>query len=238
MEVVAVIPAHLDSKRLSRKVLRKIKGKSLIEHVYSRVKESKLIEKVYVASSDREVIDQVVSFGGEFIRTAKVHNCGTSRVSEASSNIDADIIINVQADEPLISYELLDQMARYMIDNKDIEILTPVKKITELRDINDKNVVKAVFSKDNKALCFSRLPIPHDADEHYKHIGIYCFRKSFLLSYPELEESNLDKAEKLEQLRFLYNGYRIAVFVTEYETIGVDTEEDLKKVEEILSWGK
>ena len=230
MEVAAIIPAHLDSKRLSRKVLRKIKGKSLIEYVYYRVKKSKYIEKVYVASSDREIIDQVVSFGGEFIKTTKVHNCGTSRVAEASSNIDADIIINVQADEPLISYELLDQMAGYMTDNRDIEILTPVKKITEFDEIEDKNIVKVVFNKDNKALYFSRLSIPHGAEEHYKHIGVYCFRKSFLLSYPELEESSIDKFEKLEQLRFLYNGYKIAVFVTEHETIGVDTEEDLRRM--------
>ncbi|MDP8215733.1 MAG: 3-deoxy-manno-octulosonate cytidylyltransferase [Candidatus Kaelpia imicola] len=234
MEVAAVIPAHLDSKRLYRKVLRKIKGKSLIEHVYYRVKESKYIEKVYVASSDREIIDEVVSFGGEFIKTTKIHNCGTSRVSEASSSLDAAVIINVQADEPLISHELLDEMARYMTDNRDIEILTPVRKITEFDEIDNKNVVKVVFNKDNKALYFSRLPIPHGGEEYYKHIGSYCFRKSFLLSYSELEESSIDKAEKLEQLRFLYNGYRIAVFVTEHETIGVDTEEDLRRVEEIL----
>ncbi len=235
MEVVAIIPAHLDSKRLSRKVLREIKGKSLIEYVYSRVKESKLIEKVYVASSDQEIIDRVISFGGEFIKTTKAHSCGTSRISEASFGINTDIVMNVQADEPLISCELLDQMARYMIDNKDVEILTPVKKITESDEVNDKNVVKVVFDRDSEALYFSRLPIPFDGQEHYKHIGVYCFRKSFLLSYPELKESDIDKAEKLEQLRFLYNGYKIAVFVTEYETVGVDTEDDLKKVEEILS---
>jgi len=234
VEVTAVIPAHLDSRRLVRKVLRKIKGKSLIEHVYRRVKESKLIEGVYVASSDREIIDEVISFGGEYIETEKKHNCGTSRVSEVASSINSDIIINIQADEPLISHELLDSMAEHMMKDRGIDILTPVKKIVNINEINDNSVVKVLFDKDNKALYFSRLPIPYNSEIYYKHIGIYCFRKSFLLNYPTLKESSIDKSEKLEQLRFLYNGYKIAVFVTEYETIGVDTEEDLKRVEEIL----
>jgi 3-deoxy-manno-octulosonate cytidylyltransferase (CMP-KDO synthetase) len=235
VEIAAVIPAHLDSKRLSRKVLREIKGKSLIEHVYSRVKESKLIERVYIASSDKEIIERASFFGAACIETSKGHNCGTSRVSEAAADIDADIIINVQADEPLISYQLLDSMAEAMLKNKDIDIMTPVKKITDAGEINNTNVVKVLFDKESKALYFSRLPLPYNGESFYKHIGIYCFRKSFLVKYSGLEESDMDKSERLEQLKFLYNGYRITVFITEYDTVGVDTEEDLKRVEGILS---
>ncbi|MDD5614284.1 MAG: 3-deoxy-manno-octulosonate cytidylyltransferase [Candidatus Omnitrophica bacterium] len=235
MEIAAVIPARLASERLPRKVLRLIKGKTLIRHVYERVKEAKTISNVYVATSDQEIIDEVESFGGNFIKTVQKHDCGTSRVSEAITEIEAQIVINVQADEPLISPQMLDSLSNHMINNENIEILTPVKKIEQKTDILDVNVVKVVFDKDNHAVYFSRLPIPYGGDVFYKHIGVYCFRRSFLMKYARLAESPLEEYERLEQLRFLWNGYKIAVFVTDYQAIGIDTEEDLKRVEEIIS---
>jgi len=234
VEVAAVIPARLASERLPRKVLRLIKGKTLIRHVYERVKEAKNISDVYVATSDQEIIEEVDSFGGNFIKTIREHDCGTSRVSEAAEKIEAQIVINVQADEPLISPQMLDSLTSHMASNENLDILTPVKKIEQKADISDINAVKVVFDKNNNAIYFSRLPIPYRGGVFYKHIGVYCFRRSFLMEYTRLAESPIENYEKLEQLRFLWNGYKIAVFVTDYQAIGVDTEEDLKRVEEMI----
>ncbi len=234
MEVAAVIPAHLASRRLSRKVLVKVAGKTILQHVYERVKSADKISRVYVAASDEEIIEEAERFQADVIKTSSHHKSGTSRVAEAASKINAGVIINIQADEPLISPELLNQLAGRMIKDSSIKILTPVKKIKDENEIKDANVVKVVFDKNLNALYFSRCEIPYGGKEFYKHIGVYCFSADFLKEYPILTESPLEGAEKLEQLRLLWNGYKIRVFITEYESIGVDTEKDLKKVMELI----
>ena len=173
MEIAAVIPAHLASRRLPRKALIKVAGKTILQHVYERVKSADKISSVYIASSDDEIIEEVRRFKADFIKTYRYHTSGTSRVAEAASNLNAGIVINVQADEPLISPELLNQMAAQMVKDGSIKILTPVKKIRDTKEIQDPNIVKAVFDKNLNALYFSRLPIPYESGETYKHIGVY-----------------------------------------------------------------
>jgi len=233
MEIVAIIPARLGSTRFPRKVLAKIGEKTLLQMVYERVKSVPTIDKIYIATPDDEIKSCAHSFGAEVIMTSPGHTSGTSRIAEAAGDIPAEIILNVQADEPLISPLLLENLVNIMKMSPEIEILTPVKKIEKTHEDNDPNVVKVVFDKDNYALYFSRQPIPTEGDK-YKHIGIYCYRREVLLYYPQLEPSPLEKQEKLEQLRFLWHGYKIKVEITNYDSIGVDTPEDLEKVKEVL----
>jgi len=233
MEIVAIIPARLGSTRFPRKVLAKIGEKTLLQMVYERVKSVPTIDKIYIATADDEIKSCAHSFGAEVIVTSPEHTSGTSRIAEAVQNISGRIILNVQADEPLISSELLAHLVNMMKTDSEIQILTPIKKIENPQEYTDPNVVKVVFDKDNYALYFSRQPIPTEGDK-YKHIGVYCYRKEVLLYYPELEPSPLEKQEKLEQLRFLWHGYKIKVEITNYDSIGVDTPEDLEKVKEAL----
>ncbi|MDP8233382.1 MAG: 3-deoxy-manno-octulosonate cytidylyltransferase [Candidatus Saelkia tenebricola] len=234
MEVAAIIPAHLDSVRFPRKVLAQINGKTILQHVYEKVKSTKHINNVYIATADDEIIAEVKSFHADLIRTGNYHTSGTSRISEAASKINADVIINVQADEPLIQPRLLNKLTEIMLDDGRIEILTPVKRIEDSKEVKDVNVVKVVFDKDLNALYFSRHSIPYGGSEFFKHIGVYCFRRDFIINYSGLAKSFLEEEEKLEQLRFLWNGYRIRVFITDFESISVDTKEDFQKVERIL----
>ena len=235
MEIVAVIPARLASTRFPGKVLSRINGRTLLSYVYERVKSASRIEEVYIASGDDEIIEEAQLLKARYIRTQEKHSSGTSRISEVARQLESEIIINVQADEPLISPELLDELATVIAENKDIQILTPVKIIETSYEKKDPNVVKVVFDRNFNALYFSRSPIPYGGSDYYKHIGIYCFRKDILLRYPDMLECELEREEKLEQLRFLWNGYKIRVFITDYESIGVDTPEDLEKVESLLA---
>lgn len=234
MEVTAIIPARLSSTRFPGKVLYKIGGKTILQHVYERVSLSKRVDDVFIATAEDEIIEEVKSFNGKFIRTTNAHPSGTSRVAEAVSNLSSDIILNVQADEPLISPSLLDQLVEEAF-MEDIQIVTPVKKIERKDEIGDPNVVKVVFDKELNALYFSRHPIPYDGEEFYKHIGVYCFKREVLLAYPKLTPSPLEEFEKLEQLRFLWNGYKIKVLITQYESFGVDTPQDLEKIRKFLN---
>lgn len=234
MEVAAIIPARISSRRFPGKVLVKIAGKTMLEHVYQRVKSAKKIEEVYVATADAEVIEAAESFGAKCIPTKRGHPSGTSRTAEAASQIDAEIILNVQADEPLVSSQLLDELVQQMLREREVEVLTPIKKIENKDEIKDQNVVKVVFDRELNALYFSRLPLPYRGKEFYKHIGIYCFRKNFLLNYPRMEISPWEKVEKLEQLSFLWNGCKIKLLLTECESISVDSPQDLEKIRGLL----
>ena len=234
MEVVAVIPARISSTRFPGKVLKHLGGKSILAYVYERVRSAKMIQDVYIATADAEIIKEAEFIGAKWIKTEKEHSSGTSRVAEAASKIKASIYINVQADEPLISPDLLNELALKMLQDNKIEILTALGEIKNKSEAENPNVVKVVWDKDFNALYFSRSVIPYGTDTFFKHIGIYCFREEFLHNYPFLEKSPLEEKEKLEQLSFLWNGYKIKVHLTEYENISIDTPEDLEKVKRIL----
>lgn len=242
MKVIGVIPARWYSTRFEGKVLAPLLGKPLIQHVWERAKQSKILEDLIVATDSEEVISAVKKFGARAIFTSKDQPSGTDRIAEVVNSIDTDVVINIQGDEPLVHHTMIDELATALLEDVSIPMATIVKKITDEKEILDPNIVKAVIDKNGFVLYFSRSPIPYlrrDSDIdikkcYYKHIGIYGYTKDFLFTYTNLPKSKLEKMEKLEQLRVLENGFKIKSVETGFDTIGVDTPEDLKKVEEYL----
>ncbi|MEW6213738.1 MAG: 3-deoxy-manno-octulosonate cytidylyltransferase [Nitrospirota bacterium] len=241
MVAIVIIPARYNSTRLPGKPLCLLKGKPLVQHVYENSKGAHLIEDVIVATDSETIFERVLSFGGKAVMTLIEHPSGTDRIAEVAASMDYDIIVNVQADEPLIRPEMIDDVIA-LLDDKRASIGTLTKKIEDPREIADPNVVKVVFDRDGFALYFSRSPIPFHAPQSslltphcYKHIGIYSYRKKALISLARMKPTKLEQIEKLEQLRALEIGMRIKVKETFFETHGVDTPEDLERVEKCLS---
>lgn len=245
MEVIGVIPARYSSTRFDGKVLADICGKPMIQRVWERAKAARALDEVMIACDDERILLAAKKFGAKAVMTSKDHPSGTDRIIEAVGFMDVRIVINIQADEPLINPAIINSVAQALIDDKDVPMATAMKKIEEGAGINDPNVVKVVVDKNGFALYFSRAPIPYHRDNpeireqvHYKHVGLYGYTKDFLFVYKNLAPSKLEKAERLEQLRVLEAGYRIKVVETKFDTIGVDTPDDLLKVTEILKSGK
>ncbi|MCX5695657.1 MAG: 3-deoxy-manno-octulosonate cytidylyltransferase [Candidatus Omnitrophica bacterium] len=244
MDVIGVIPARYSSTRFEGKVLADILGKPMLQHVYERAKQARLLDDVIIACDHEAVANAAREFGAKVVLTSQSHDCGTDRISEVVNPLDVKIIVNIQGDEPLIHPSMIDSVAAALLDSKDINMATLMKRIEDTNLINDPNVVKVVVDKNNFALYFSRAAIPHLAlnaeIEHpvyFKHIGLYAYTKDFLFTYKNLPVSNLEKTERLEQLRVLEGGFRIKVIETNFDTIGVDTPEDLEKVKDILRKG-
>ena len=241
MDVIGVIPARYSSVRFEGKVLAKILGKPMIQHVWERAKQAKALDDVIIACDHELVADTAREFGAKVVITSKDHACGTDRISEVINPIDVKIVVNIQGDEPLIHPMMIDSVARALLDNKNITMATLMKRIEDKEVINDPNVVKVVVDKNNFALYFSRAPIPYLACNsdvkhpvYFKHIGLYGYTKDFLFTYKNLPPSSLENTEKLEQLRVLEEGFRIKVIETKFDTLGVDTPEDLEKVKVYL----
>ena len=239
MDVVGVIPARYQSKRLPFKLLRKLKGKPLIQWTWENASKARILDKLIIACDDTKIEEQALGFGAEVVLTSTQHSCGTDRIAEAVKEIETKIIINIQADEPLICASTIDSLAQEMLNNPTLDMATVRVRISDEEDLNNPNTVKVVCDKDGFALYFSRSTIPcyrqkDNASLTYKHLGIYAYTKSFLYTFGNLPFSYLEKAEKLEQLRVLEAGYKIKVIETEFDSPGVDTEEDFQKVERIL----
>lgn len=241
MKVIGMIPARYASTRLPGKPLKMIAGKTMIEHVFTRAQKARYLSEVVVATDDQRIKEQVEAFGGRAIMTSPHHQTGTDRLVEAVSHLNvgqADIIVNIQGDEPLLEPEMVDELIKPLLDDEQIVMSTLKHRITEEEEVNDVNVVKVITDQNGFALYFSRCPIPYNRNKievsYYKHIGLYAYRLWFLQKYAELKQTPLEKSESLEQLRALENGYRIKVVETNFQTIGVDSEADLKKVEEII----
>ncbi|WP_273831885.1 3-deoxy-manno-octulosonate cytidylyltransferase [Guptibacillus sedimenti] len=237
MKVVAVIPARHGSTRFPGKPMALISEKPMIQHVYQRVKASNNIDSVIVATDHDDIYQAVVDFGGEAIITRKDHESGSDRMAEVASKVDGDLFLNVQGDEPLIRTELIDQIVKLALDNEE-SVVTAKVKIKDIEDLNSPNVVKVVADNQANAMYFSRSPIPYNRSiepiHYFKHLGIYCFPKKTLEQFVTLPKSILEKTEMLEQLRLLDNGINIKVLETNYDAVGVDTPEDILKVERIL----
>ncbi len=238
-KVLGVIPARYASTRFPGKPLVKIAGTELIKRVWDRCSQSTLIDRLIVATDDKRIESFVKSFGGNIVMTSNNHKSGTDRISEAVSNEDCEIVINIQGDEPLISGEVIDSVIVPLIDDKECLISSCMKKITDSEDITNPNIVKVITDHRNNAIYFSRHPIPYTRDtdtdiSYFKHIGLYCYQKQFLEIYCNLKSPVIENAEKLEQLRAIYHGYQIRMVETDYESIGVDMPHDIKKVEKIL----
>lgn len=236
MKAIAVIPARLASTRLPRKMLREIAGKPLIGVVYEAVRSSPLLADVIVATDSDEIMAACHQHGWNACMTSPAHRSGTERVHEVSGTKAADVYINVQGDEPLIRAEHIASLLEVM-QNARAEVGTLMTPAAEV-DIPNPNAVKVVTDLSGRALYFSRATIPFDRDatrpRYFKHLGIYAYRKPALDRFVKLPESALEKSERLEQLRFLENGISIYVGETPYDSVGVDTEEDLQRVIAIL----
>ncbi len=232
MKVIGVIPARLDSIRFPGKVLADLWGKPIIQYVYERTKEAKRLDEVLIATDDEKIFDAAKKFGAKVVMTSKKHLTGTDRVSEAVKKIKAEIVINIQADVPLISPLMIDKVAEVLLDNSNLVMATLMKKIEKKEEFCNPNVVKLLTDSQGFALYFSRSPIPYlkDGFASYKHIGVYGYRKDFLLTFVRLPRSPLEKIENLEQLRVLENGYKIKMIETDYDLIEVDTKEDLRNI--------
>jgi 3-deoxy-manno-octulosonate cytidylyltransferase (CMP-KDO synthetase) len=236
--IIGVIPSRYASQRLPAKPLINLLGKTMVQRVYEQVQKTKLINRVIVATDDLRIENVVHTFGGEVILTSPDIKSGSDRVAVVASKVQGDIFVNIQGDEPLIAPEMIDQAVSLLLEDASILVSTLVKKIEAPEDLMNPHVVKVVLDHHMYALYFSRAPIPHIRDEgdttkwlklhpFYKHIGLYAFRKSFLMQYSQLHESTLEKAERLEQLRILEAGYKIKTGRTEFDSVPIDTKEDI-----------
>ena len=238
MKILCVIPARFASTRLPGKPLKDVAGKPMICRVYDRAAQAKTLSGVVVATDDERILRAVEENGGRAMMTAKDHPTGTDRLAEvAAAYPDVDLIINVQGDEPLIEPSLIDELGRAFEEDDDLRMATVMTPITEESEQKNPNNVKVVTDKNGYALYFSRSLLPYPRNDAgtpvYKHIGIYAYRRNFLLSYAKMEPTLLERAESLEQLRALENGYKIKCIKTNARFVGVDTPEDLAKVNEI-----
>lgn len=234
MKILAIIPARYHSTRFPGKPLTSIYGKSMIRRVYEQAIQVNAFSKVIVATDDDRIYHNVKGFGGEAMMTSSEHQSGTDRCGEViiQSKDEFDVVVNIQGDEPFIQPAQLELLLT-AFDDKDTQIATLAKRVSSLEEIENNHIVKVVFSVFHKALYFSRAAIPFPRnryENYYKHIGIYAYRAEVLKKIIRLEQTPLEMAESLEQLRWLENGFTIHVVETEIETIAIDTEEDLKKI--------
>ncbi len=231
-----VIPARFASTRLPGKPLIDMAGKTLVQRVYEAAQLSDA-ERIVVATDDQRIADEVTRFGGEFVMTAVDHPSGTDRIAEVVKELDISddrIVVNLQGDEPFAPAKMINTVAKHLVDHSDAVMSTASHKISDPQDVDDPNVVKVIADKNSYALYFSRSRIPFARDPEYadysKHIGIYAYRANFVRDYAALEQSSLEKAESLEQLRVLANGYKISVAELDYDTgFGIDTKADMQK---------
>ena len=233
VKVVVVIPARYGSSRFRGKVLANETGKFLIQHTYERALCAKTVDKVLIATDSEEVMAACDSFSADCVMTSVDHKCGTDRIAEAVGDIDADIIVNLQGDEPEIEPENIDIVARLLLDNPEADMATLVTGFESPGQVANPNVVKAVVNKEGKALYFSRSVIPYDRDaggvgevgRYLRHLGIYAYRKDFLLEITQRPQTDWEISEKLEQLRALEYGYTIMAAKVEQACEGIDTAE-------------
>ncbi|MCX5757303.1 MAG: 3-deoxy-manno-octulosonate cytidylyltransferase [Candidatus Hydrogenedentes bacterium] len=240
-KVLAVIPARFASTRFPGKIIAPLAGKPLVVHTFERTREAHLVDEVIVATDDARVADAVAPYGVPVAMTRADHPSGTDRIAEVAACSDAAIVVNVQGDEPLIDPNTIDAAIRALLDDASLPMATVRRLIVDRSFVDDPNVVKVVCDIRGRAIYFSRHAIPYVRDAadraaacYWQHIGLYVYRRNFLLRYARLPQTPLEKLEKLEQLRVLENGFDIAVVDTEYESIGVDTPEDLEKARALV----
>ena len=233
MKVAVVIPARYGSTRFEGKVLARQTGKYLVQHTYERALCAKKVDRVLIATDSPAVLDACRSFGGECVMTCQSHKSGTDRIAEAVAGLDADIIVNLQADEPEIEPKYIDYPAELLIKDQDARMATLVAEFADAVQIADPNVVKVIVDKKDRAIYFSRSVIPYDRQAggvgdkkgYLRHLGIYAYRRDFLLEFTRLSESLLEGMEKLEQLRAIEHGFTIITGKVEHTWDGIDTPE-------------
>lgn len=255
INVIGVIPARYASTRLNFKLLQDLCGKSILNWTWEKASKAHLLDKLIIACDHPKLEEEAKKIGAEVVMTSQLHQSGTDRIAEAVRDIEAKIVVNIQADEPFIHPSIIDSLIQEMISDKKITIATPKKKIEDPAQINNPNTVKVICDKFGFAIYFSRCPLPHyrgqrksfnsklvptasacsqPARTYYKHLGIYAYTKDFLYTFKNLPPSELENAEKLEQLRAIEAGYKIKVIETDFDSQGIDTPEDLQEAERIL----
>jgi 3-deoxy-manno-octulosonate cytidylyltransferase (CMP-KDO synthetase) len=241
MKIIAVIPARYASTRFPAKLMQDLGGKTVILRTYEAAKKSNLFDDVFVVTDSDLIFDEIVSNGGKAIMSIKEHESGSDRIAEAVENMDVDIVVNVQGDEPFINTLALEKLIEvYKNDtNKKVDLASLMFEIKEEDEINNPNNVKVVVDQKGFALYFSRSVIPYPREKnvgvrYMQHIGIYAFRKQALLDFYNLPMKSLEASEKLEQLRYLEFGKRIKMIEVEEKSIGIDTPEDLEKARKLL----
>lgn len=241
MKIVAVIPARYQASRFPGKLLQKLGDKTVITSTYLSVVKTNLFDEVIVAADDQRIIQEIEKNNGKTILTSSNHESGSDRIAEVVQNMDVDIVVNVQGDEPFTQKKPLQDLIEIFKkdEKKEISVATLIETLTKKEEIKNPNNVKVVLDKEHNALYFSRSVVPFPREQnsdvtYYKHIGIYAYRKNALMDFTQLPQGNLEKIEKLEQLRYLENGYKIRVAETPYTTIGIDTPQDLEKARAYL----
>jgi 3-deoxy-manno-octulosonate cytidylyltransferase (CMP-KDO synthetase) len=232
-----IIPARYRSRRFPGKPLALIQGKPMIQRVYERAREAKYIERLVIATDDEEIFAAAQGFGAEVQMTSSLPNSGTERVAEVAKDIKTSIVINIQGDEPLLKGEMIDDLVEALQD-KTIPMATLAAKQKDMDLLDDKNIIKVATDREGFALNFSRSPLPRQAPDYFwQHIGIYGYQKEFLLALCEMPPSKSEKAENLEQLRAVENGYKIKVIESPFSTLSVDSPQDIIRVENFLNKG-
>jgi len=243
MKAIGVIPARWGSTRFEGKILADLLGKPVVQHVWESAKKAKALDDLVVACDDERIMKVVEDFGGKAVYTSVDQPSGTDRLAEVVNPMDVKIVVNVQGDEPLVKPIMIDNLVMALEDEKIAQMATMVRRIEDSSELTDSNVVKAIFDKNGYAIYFSRYAIPYNRTNsvdkeklpvYYKHMGMYAYTKDFLFTFRNLPKSALENAEKLEQLRVLEYGYKIKVVETKFDTVGVDTHDDLMKVKEIM----
>jgi 3-deoxy-manno-octulosonate cytidylyltransferase (CMP-KDO synthetase) len=235
LRILGVIPARYASSRFPGKALVEISGKTMLEHVWERASQARYLTGLVIATDDERIRAAAEGFKARVVMTRADHASGTDRVAEAASASNAQVVVNIQGDEPLIDPAAIDAAVLGMLEAEDVPMGTLKKRIERAEEIHNPNVVKVVTDSAGDAIYFSRSAIPFareagDPVSYFKHIGLYVYQRDFLLAYPELKVGPLERAERLEQLRAIESGYKIRVVETEYESLGVDTPEDWKHV--------
>lgn len=253
MQIVAIIPARYGSTRFPGKALADLAGKPMIQHVYEQTTKASLVSRAIVATDDPRIADVIHQIGGEAVMTSTDHETGTDRLAEVARELEADIIVNVQGDEPLIDPAMIDQAIEPFMNDRNLKMGTLKSRVKCLHDFLSPNVVKVITDNAGYALYFSRSPLPFFRDKWqdlkdeafaagrllcFKHVGLYVYQRDFLLEYAAMPQTFLELSEKLEQLRALENGIKIKVVETEFESLGVDTPEDLNKAKERMKQGQ
>ncbi|MFH1478949.1 MAG: 3-deoxy-manno-octulosonate cytidylyltransferase [Candidatus Omnitrophota bacterium] len=244
MNAIGIIPARYGSTRFEGKLLADLCGKPVIQHTWENAKKSKSIEDLIIATDDKRIYNLAKGFGANVTYTSKAHKSGSDRLTEVVSTIDTKIVVNIQADEPFIHPTMIDEVVSPLLKDKSIHMSTLCHKIKNREELLDPNVVKVVVDRSGLALYFSRSPIPYDRNNslkttgYYKHIGLYAYTRDFLFTFKSLPQSRLEKIERLEQLRALENGYNIKVSETRFDTVGIDTPEDLERAYELIRGAK
>ena len=247
MKVLGIIPARYASSRFPGKPLAMIADKTLVQRVYEQAAKARRLDKVIVATEDARILEAVEAFGGDAMLTSPDCATGTDRVAEVARAYDCELVLNIQGDEPLMRPEMIDQLVEGMQSDPKCVMGTLARKLESAANLDNPNVVKVALAQNGNALYFSRSRVPFVRDaktsdalewlkaaKFYKHLGIYAFRREFLLKFVQLPQSELERTEKLEQLRALENGFSIKVLITPHDSIGVDRPEDIELVEEIL----